>query len=69
MCDMNGSILTTSSCLASVLFSAAVTHVSQVAVKTLLIELEAQGPGFGQMCSAQANRSERMVRRSLRNKV
>lgn len=49
MCDMNGSILT-SSYLASALFSAAVTHVSQV--KTLLIELEARGPGFGQMCSA-----------------
>lgn len=52
VCDMNGSILTSSTYLASVLFHAIRTCDSQVAVKTLPIELEAWGPGFRQMCSA-----------------
>lgn len=63
--DMNGSILTSSSCLASVLFLPVKMHDSQVAVKTLPIELEAWGPGFGQVCLAYMSRLERMVRRSL----
>lgn len=63
--DMNGNILTNSSCIDSVLFLPAKTHDSQVAAKTIPIELEPWGLGFGQMCSACTSYLERMICRSL----
>jgi len=66
---MNGSILTNSLYLASVLLLAEKTCDSQAAAKTLPLELEAWGPGFGQMCSAYMSCLESMICRSLWNKV
>lgn len=69
VCDMKGSTLKSSSYLASVLFVPGRMCDSQVAVRTLSIELEARGPGFRQMCSAYTSHLESMVCRSLWNKV